>query len=39
MGMAWFFQGIRPSGRAMVGGVVAVLGACGMAWIKTNSAG
>lgn len=39
MGMAWFFQGIRPSGRAMVGGVVAVLGACGMAWIKTNAAG
>jgi drug/metabolite transporter (DMT)-like permease len=39
MGMAWFFQGIRPSGRAIVGGVVAVIGACGMAWIKTSSAG
>ena len=36
MGMAWFFQGTRPSARAIFGGVVAVIGACGMAWIKTS---
>lgn len=37
MGLAWCFEGIRPSRRAIVGGIVAVAGAAGMAWYKAKA--
>ncbi|MEK0447171.1 MAG: hypothetical protein RLZZ399_2492 [Verrucomicrobiota bacterium] len=36
MGLAWFFQGNKPSRKAILGGVIAVLGASGLAWFRAR---
>jgi drug/metabolite transporter (DMT)-like permease len=38
MGLAWIFQGTRPSARSVYGGILAVTGAAGLAWFKANAA-
>jgi drug/metabolite transporter (DMT)-like permease len=37
MGLAWVFEGVRPTRRACVGGVLAVVGASGLAWLKAGA--
>lgn len=37
MGLAWVFEGVRPSRRACWGGVLAVMGASGLAWLKAGA--
>ena len=37
MALAWGLDGNRPSKRSMVGGVVAVAGAAGLAWVQSKA--
>lgn len=39
MVLAWAFHGTRPKRKAMVGGVLAVLGAGGLAWFRASRGG
>ena len=36
MALAWFLEGTRPSHRAILGGILAVSGAVGLAWVQTH---
>jgi len=36
MGLVWLLEGIRPSRRAILGGILAVSGAVGLAWVQTH---
>lgn len=37
MGLAWLMEKRRPKNRAILGGLIAVMGAVGLAWIQTHS--
>lgn len=37
MALAWILEGARPSRRAIAGGLLAVSGAAGLAWIQAHS--
>jgi drug/metabolite transporter (DMT)-like permease len=39
MGLAWMFQGVRPTGKSIAGGLLAVGGAVGLAWLRATKAG
>jgi drug/metabolite transporter (DMT)-like permease len=36
MGLAWMMEGTKPSRRAILGGLLAVSGAAGLAWIQAH---
>lgn len=36
MALAWMFQGIKPRRQAILGGILAVCGAAGLAWFKAT---
>jgi drug/metabolite transporter (DMT)-like permease len=39
MALAWMFQGTKPRRQAIFGGVLAVIGAAGLAWFKATHRG
>lgn len=36
MGLVWVLEGVRPGARSLAGGVLAVVGAAGLAWLRAG---